>query len=212
MVEVESPISSLYNCIFLSPKEKFERVLERALIKLNHAEEGENIYTKEGLVDLVPANGLNVAAANIFLKECRVKTREHGYQLNRIMLNNRVKDFVNGILASSCYQPSPFGINWREYWFPILIETAYSIIIIVGTIVGTIVLYQLCEHLHHKWGCQYLVNIFTLQCYVVKNSRSYLESYAYDIVYTTIVGIGVAGLRIFVIMRGKVESHLKVES
>lgn len=179
--------------------------LEKSLIKLNN--EGENNITKEDLVSGTAM--ISAAEASILLKDNGVKIRCAGRELTKVMLNNRVKEFVNGTLPLSYYQPSPFGKNWREYWLPILIETVYSIIIIVGTIVGTIVLYQLCEHFHHEWECQSLVNIFSVHCYVAKKSRSYLETYAYDIVYTTIVGVGVALVRIFMKMRGKVESHFK---
>ena len=58
-------------------------------------------------------------------------------------------------------------------------------------------LYGFCERYHTHLECHTWQEFYSLQCFVLKKSRYYLEMFNYDIVFTAVCALGVALANIF---------------
>ena len=83
-------------------------------------------------------------------------------------------------------------MNWKSFWLPMMGEFFIAIVTVIGTVIGVHYLYYVSENLHKEFDCVYYRNFYSMQCYMIKQCRSYLESLTYNIVYTTICGVGLA--------------------
>ena len=128
-------------------------------------------------------------------------------QLDKRVLMKRCELLKSYKLPIAYIVPKPFNENAVEFWLPLLTELMWSLFIIVGSILSSLVCYHYAEVLHSRNDCAniFTTNMYSLQCFVAKKARSYFENLNYNIVYTTMIGIGVATARIF----GKAESSLK---
>ncbi len=143
-------------------------------------------------VNIYDDNMWNVAGLAGLLRVAGVRVREAGHPLPLLGLLLRLRQVVEDTAPSHAYEPSPFGKNKWSYWFPILQELFSGLAITLGTIFAVQVLYHWSEEYHHRYNCTYSSEFYTLKCYVLKKSRSYLEELNYNLVYTVLCGLGIA--------------------
>ncbi len=148
-------------------------------------EDGERQLTR----DVVVYN-LDVSNSTIILRNAGVRTREGGVALNVGGLRRRLRQVWENKAVAKYFEPSPAGINKREYWLPIVLELIQGALIIIGTILLSRYLYIWAEYYHERWDCVTYGNFYSLWCYTAKKSRAYLEDLNYNMVYTALIGCG----------------------
>ena len=126
------------------------------------------------------------------LRECDILTRSAGREMDKSSLVTRMKQVYFNKECSNVYKPSPLGHNWRGFWSPYTTDMIMTVAIVIGTIAGVHYLYTYCEHYHYVWNCSNWRKMYSMECYVIKKARSYLEEMNYNIVYTTLCGLGIA--------------------
>jgi hypothetical protein len=126
------------------------------------------------------------------LRECDVLTRIAGREMDKSSLMTRMRQVYYNTESSSIYKPSPLGHNWRGFWSPYITDIFMTIATVIGTLAGVHYLYTNCEYYHYIWNCSNWRKMYSLECYVLKKSRSYLEEMNYNLVYTTLCGLGIA--------------------
>ena len=143
-------------------------------------------------VNIYQTNMWNVAEIAAILRNGGVRDRNAGRALPLAGLLLRLRQVMEDTALVSAYEPSPFGKNKREYWFPIFREMFVGIAITILTVVVVQWLYIWSEHLHHEYNCVQTSEFYSLKCFVLKKSRAYLEEMNYNMVYTAICGLGLA--------------------
>ena len=126
------------------------------------------------------------------LRECDVLTRAAGREMDKSSLMIRMKQVYYNTGSRSIYKPAPLGHNWIGFWSPYITDILMTIATVIGTLVGVHYLYTKCEYYHYVWNCSNWRKMYSLECYVMKKSRSYLEEMNYNLVYTTLCGLGIA--------------------
>lgn len=126
------------------------------------------------------------------LNECDILTRSAGREMDKTSLVTRMKQVYYNTENCSVYKPSPLGHNWRGFWSPYTSDIMMTLATVIGTIAGVHYLYSYCEHYHYVLNCSNWRKMYSMECYVLKKARSYLEEMNYNIVYTTLCGLGIA--------------------
>jgi len=144
------------------------------------------------IVNLYDANMWNNATLAAILRSAGVRSRTAGHALTSLGLLLRLRQVMEDTAPESAYEPTSFGRNKWEYWFPILREMVVGIVITILTIVGVQFLYGWSEEFHHQYECVKTSEFYSLKCYVLKKCRSYLEEMNYNLVYTCMCGLGLA--------------------
>ena len=126
------------------------------------------------------------------LRECDILTRVAGREMDKSGLMTRMKQVYYNTERSNVYKPSPLGHNWIGFWSPYIADILITIMTVLGTLAGVHYLYTYCEYYHYAWNCSNWRKMYSLECYVLKKSRFYLEEMNYNLVYTTLCGLGIA--------------------
>tara|TARA_R110000803_G_scaffold1094_5_gene3725 strand:+ start:169 stop:960 length:792 start_codon:yes stop_codon:yes gene_type:complete len=181
----------------LTPRETLIRLLEHENDDRRVMENADLIVVPDDSdasneVNLYNANMWNVAPLATILRSAGVKTRSAGHALSLLGLLLRLRHVMDDTAPESAYDPTCFGRNKWEYWYPILKEIFVLFIITTLTVIGVQFLYVWSEHFHHTYECVKTSEFFSAKCYVLKKCRSYLEEMNYNLVYTVICGIGLA--------------------
>ncbi len=148
-------------------------------------EDGERQLTR----DVVVYN-LDVSNSTIILRNAGVRTRDGGVALGKEGLSRRIKTVWENRGRVNWFEPTPTGINRREWWLPMFKEFFTGVAMVVGTILLSRYLYIWAEHYHAKWDCVSYGNFYSMWCYTAKKSRAYLEDMNYNMVYTALIGCG----------------------
>ena len=133
---------------------------------------------------------LDVSTNTTILRNAGVRTRQGGISLNVGGLRRRIRQVWENRANPNYFEPSIAGINRREYWLPIVKELITGVCMVFGTILLTRQLYVWAEHYHAQWECVDYGNFYSMWCYAVKKSRTYLEELNYNMVYTALIGVG----------------------
>ena len=126
------------------------------------------------------------------LRECDILTRVAGREMDKSGLMTRMKQVYYNTERNNVYKPSPLGHNWIGFWSPYIADILITIMTVLGTLAGVHYLYTYCEYYHYAWNCSNWRKMYSLECYVLKKSRFYLEEMNYNLVYTTLCGLGIA--------------------
>ncbi len=148
-------------------------------------EDGEPLVSNE-----IEVYNLDVPTNTTILRRAGVRTREGGVALNVGGLRRRLRQVWENKAVAKYFEPSPAGINKREYWLPIVLELIQGACIIIGTILLSRYLYIWAEYYHEKWDCVAYGNFYSMWCFTAKKSRAYLEDLNYNMVYTALIGCG----------------------
>jgi hypothetical protein len=143
-------------------------------------------------VNIYQNNMWNVAEIAGILRQAGVRDRIAGRALPLAGLLLRLRQVMEENAIVGAFEPHPFGRNKKEYWLPILREMVLGVIITILTIIVVQWLYIWSEHFHHVFNCVQTSEFYSLKCFVIKKSRSYLEEMNYNMVYTTVCGLGIA--------------------
>ena len=143
-------------------------------------------------VNIYQNNMWNVAEIAAILRNGGVRDRNAGRALPLAGLLLRLRQVMENTAPETSYEPTPFSRNKREYWFPVIREMCVGIFITILTITVVQYLYIWSEYLHQHYNCVQTSEFYSLKCFVVKKSRSYLEEMNYNMVYTAICGLGLA--------------------
>lgn len=138
------------------------------------------------------SNMWTVSELAAVLSKCDILTREAGREMDKSSLMTRLKQVYYKKESSSVYKPSPLGHNWRGFWSPYISDITMTLATVIGTIAGVHYLYSYCEHYHYALNCSNWRKMYSMECYILKKARSYLEEMNYNIVYTTLCGLGIA--------------------
>jgi len=158
-------------------------------------EENSNDLTKTNTVEtynLFDHDMWTVSEIASVLKNCDILTRSAGREMDKTSLISRMKQVYCNTASYNVFKPSPLGHNWSEFWYPYLAEVIMTIATVVATLAGVHYLYTYCEHYHYTLRCSEWRKMYSLECYVLKKSRSYLEEMNYNLVYTSLCGLGIA--------------------
>lgn len=126
------------------------------------------------------------------LRECGILTRSAGRDMDKNSMLLRMKNVFYNRASSDVFKASPLGHNWRGFWKPYIAEVLMAIFTVLGTLASVHYIYSYCEYYHYTWNCSNWRKMYSLECYVMKKSRSYLEEMNYNLVYTTLCGLGIA--------------------
>ena len=148
--------------------------------------------TNDDEVNIYQANMWNNATLAALLRNSGVRSRSAGHALTAMGLLLRLRQVVEDTAPENAYEPTAFGRNKYEYWFPIFREMVVGVSITILTIVSVQYLYGWSEDFHQHYECSKVRNFYSLQCYVFKKCRAYLEEMNYNLVYTVICGLGLA--------------------
>ena len=143
-------------------------------------------------VNIYENNMWNNATLAALLRNAGVRSRNAGHALTAMGLILRLRQVVENTAPETAYEPTAFGRNKWEYWFPILRELFVGVGITILTIFTVQYLYGWSEELHQSYECSKVANFYSLHCYVFKKCRAYLEEMNYNLVYTVICGLGLA--------------------
>jgi len=143
-------------------------------------------------VNIYENNMWNNATLAALLRNAGVRSRTAGHALTALGLILRLRQIVEDTAPESAYEPTAFGRNKWEYWFPIIREMVVGIVITILTIFSVQYLYGWSEDFHQRYECSKVGNFYSLHCYVFKKCRAYLEEMNYNLVYTVICGLGLA--------------------
>tara|TARA_R110000787_G_scaffold252484_1_gene357935 strand:+ start:107 stop:739 length:633 start_codon:yes stop_codon:yes gene_type:complete len=143
-------------------------------------------------VNLYESNMWNNATLAGLLRNAGVRSRSAGHALTALGLISRLRQIVENTASESAYEPTAFGRNKWEYWFPIIREMVVGVGITILTIFTVQYLYGFSEDFHQSYECSKVSNFYSLHCYVLKKCRAYLEEMNYNLVYTVICGLGLA--------------------
>jgi len=148
--------------------------------------------------DEIEVYNLDIPTNTTILRNAGVRTREGGVALNVGGLRRRLRQVWENRACPKYFEPSPTGINRREYWLPIVKEFVTGVLIVIGTILLSRYLYILAEYYHSKWNCVEYGNFYSMWCYTAKKSRAYLEELNYNMVYTALIGCGAFASKIII--------------
>lgn len=163
----------------------------RKFIEVFNATHEQEEHIDVDAPDFTP-NRWSVSQLATALSEAGVKTRVAGREMDKSSLLHRFETiYSERPYPTDWVVPSPNGENWRAYWGPIIGEAIWAVLVVIGTVLGVYAAYYFCEEQHYKYQCRYLKNMYSLQCFVLKKSRSYLEEMNYNIVYSVACGLGV---------------------
>jgi len=141
-------------------------------------------------VNAVAVYNLDNSPSTIILRNAGVRTRQGGLALEKEGLQRRIKAVWENKGKIEWFEPSPTGINRREWYLPMITEIVTGVLMVVGTILLSRILYIWAEHYHAKWDCVHYGNFYSIWCYSAKKSRAYLEDMNYNMVYTALIGCG----------------------
>ena len=158
--------------------------------KYNKIDEIDEIDEIDDTYNVFDHDQWSVADIASVLKECGILTRAAGREMDKSSLMNRMKQVYYNNANYSVYKPSPVGHNWIGFWSPYFADIFMTIATVIGTVIGVHYLYTYCEVYHYKLGCSNWKKMYSLECYVLKKSRAYLEEMNYNLVYTTLCGLG----------------------
>ena len=112
-----------------------------------------------------------------------------------------LKRVLDDSIERKDFVPRAFGYNMYEYWVPIFSNIAYVILVTTGTIFLINISYLAAEYYHDDYECVVWYKMYSLQCYVLKKVRNYLEEMNYNIVYSTMCALSLALTTLFVNLR-----------
>ena len=138
--------------------------------------------------------------------EIGLKVSTRGVVLCKSSLIRNLKRVMNDSILMRDFIPAPFGYNYIDYWLPIVCNISYVVFVTSMSICGIHLSYIAAENLHNQYECSYWLKMYSLQCYVLKKVRHYLEDMNYNIVYSTICALSVALTSLFVRLRRYNES------
>jgi len=152
---------------------------------------GDEKNTKETTVNVYDAELWSVSSLSSLLREAGVRTRVAGRELDKLALISRIRQILTAKEARNIYIPSPFGINYTEFWLPLLLETMYLVATVIISVVGVDYCYKWTETKHSEYDCTNFWKRFTFECYGIKKARSFLEELNYNVFYTIFCSIGI---------------------
>ena len=158
----------------------------------NVIDSNKHIIENENECNLFDSNEWSVSDLASVLRECGILTRNAGRDMDKNSLLLRMKNVFYNRASSDVFKSSPLGHNWRGFWKPYIAEVLMAIFTVLGTLAAVHYLYSYCEYYHYTWNCSNWRKMYSLECYVMKKSRAYLEEMNYNLVYTTLCGLGIA--------------------
>lgn len=160
--------------------------------KVGNSDTNKSNKEEEEDFNVFDGNMWTVSELASVLNECDILTRSAGREMDKSSLVTRMKQVYYNTENCSVYKPSPLGHNWRGFWSPYTSDIMMTLATVIGTIAGVHYLYSYCEHYHYVLNCSNWRKMYSMECYVLKKARSYLEEMNYNIVYTTLCGLGIA--------------------
>jgi len=133
--------------------------------------------------------------------EIGLKVSTRGVVLCKTSLMRNLKRVMNDSIQMSDFVPTPFGYNYIAYWLPIVGNISYVVLVTSMSICVIHLSYVAAESFHNQYECSAWLKMYSLQCYVLKKVRHYLEDMNYNIVYSTICALSVALTSLFVRLR-----------
>ena len=167
------------------------RLMDRPLLVLPEdatQKKPENYYD-ENMWNNAPLAGI--------LRESGIRTRGAGHNLTGLVLLLRLRQVMEGTAPPRAFEPNWYGENKKEFYLPLLTDFLMTTFLVAGTVLGVHYLYGFCERYHTQLECHTWKEFYSLKCFVLKQSRHYLEMFNYELVFTTMCVVGLALVSIF---------------
>ena len=180
-------ISVLRTKFYENPQE----LLDKAIVFLNE-EKSKNNEIAIDKSNVLESEQYSVGQLASLLRDANCLTRVAGRELDKGAMMSRLSSIIEGEPPKKYFVPSAFGYNSTGFWFPVLSDMLFSVIMIALIVGSSHLVYRICEHYHSLYGCQYFINSFSPECYILKKGRATLEDLQYYILYASVCAIGVA--------------------
>lgn len=178
---------------------------KETLVSLLEAESEERQNEKDRRFDskdpFKDPNLWTMDTLTIIVSKVGLKPSTHGVSFSKNSLIRILKRVLDESIVSKDFVPRAFGYNMYEYWAPIFSNIAYVIFVTTGTIFLINISYLAAEYYHDEYECCNWFKMYSLQCYVLKKVRNYLEEMNYNIVYSTMCALSLALTTLFVNLR-----------
>lgn len=211
----------MYPCVHFTPhnlilSRMYQRAAKETLASLIEAESEERQNEKDrGFDSNDPFNDPSkwtMDTLTIIVSKVGLKASTHGVSFSKNSLIRILKRVLDESITRTDFVPRSFGYNMVEYWLPIISNVAYVMIVTTGTIMLINISYLLAEHYHDEYECVNWFKMYSLQCYVLKKVRNYLEDMNYNIVYSTMCALSLALTTLFMNLRKYNEVLMNQES